>query len=92
MRKRLTKKDRFFNDINFTADDDIYVGIDVHKVDYHIAIWLNNGIALTFVAPADNSAIARELDKLTPGIRHKEDCLRSRPYILPTDHLLLTTH
>ena len=28
MRKRLTKKDRFFNDINFTADDDIYVGID----------------------------------------------------------------
>jgi len=42
MRKRLTKKDRFFNNINFTADDDVYVGIDVHKVDYHIAIWLNN--------------------------------------------------
>ena len=69
MQKRLTKKDRFFNNINFTADDDVYVGIDVHKVDYHIAIWLNNGIALTFVAPADNSAIARELDKLTPGLK-----------------------
>ncbi|MBW8017393.1 MAG: hypothetical protein FVQ82_14525 [Planctomycetes bacterium] len=52
-----------------TADDDIYVGIDVHKVDYHVAIWLNNGIALTFVAPADNSAIARELEKLTPGLK-----------------------
>ena len=69
MRKRLTKKDRFFNNINFTADDDVYVGIDVHKVDYHIAIWLNNGIALTFVSPSDNSAIARTLDKLNPGLK-----------------------
>ena len=33
MRKRLTKKDRFFNDINFTADDDIYVGIDACRVN-----------------------------------------------------------
>ena len=35
MRKRLTKKDRFFNNINLTADDDVYVGIDVHKVGRH---------------------------------------------------------
>ena len=62
MHKRLTKKDRFFNNITLTVDDDVYVGIDVHKKNCHIAIWLNNGIALTFVAPADNSGIARELD------------------------------
>jgi transposase len=69
MQKRLTKKDRFFNNINFTADDDVYVGIDVHKVDCHIAIWLNNGIALTFVSPSDNNAIAKMLNKLNPGLK-----------------------
>ena len=69
MQKRLTKKDYFFNNINLTADDDVYVGIDVHKIKCHIAIWLNDGIALTFVSPADNSAIARELDKLNPGLK-----------------------
>ncbi len=51
MQKRLTKKDQFFNNINLTVDDDVYVGIDVHKIKCHIAIWLNNGIALTFVTP-----------------------------------------
>jgi hypothetical protein len=45
MRKRLTKKERFFNNINLTSDDEVYVGIDVHKIKCHIAIWLNNGIA-----------------------------------------------
>ena len=57
MQKRLTKKNRFFNNINLTLDDDVYVGIDVHKTNCHIAIWLNEAIALTFVTPSDNAAI-----------------------------------
>jgi len=69
MQKRLTKKDYFFNNINLTVDDDVYVGIDVHKINCHIAIWLNNGIALTFVTPSDNVAIAQMLHKLTPGLK-----------------------
>jgi transposase len=69
MQKRLTKKERFFNNINLTADDEVYVGIDVHKIKYHVAIWLNNGIALTFVTPSDNLAIAHTLGKLTPGLK-----------------------
>jgi transposase len=69
MQKRLTKKDYFFNNINLTADDEVYVGIDVHKIKCHIAIWLNNGIALTFVTPSDNLAIAQMLHKLTPGLK-----------------------
>ena len=69
MQKRLTKKDRFFNNINLTVDDDVYVGIDVHKVKYHIAIWLNEAIALTFVTPSDNIAIAQMLSKLKPGLK-----------------------
>ena len=54
MQKRLTKKDRFFNNIDLTVDDDVCIGIDVHKVKCHIAIWLNEAIALTFVTPSDN--------------------------------------
>jgi len=46
MAKRLSKKKHFFNEINFTADDEVYFGIDVHKASCHIAVWLNNGIAL----------------------------------------------
>ncbi len=69
MQKRLTKKDRFFNNINLTADDDVYVGIDVHKKNCHIAIWLNEAIALTFVTPSDNMAIAHILSKLNPGLK-----------------------
>jgi len=69
MQKRLTKKERFFNNITLTADDEVYVGIDVHKIKYHVAIWLNNGIALTFVTPSDNLAIANTLSKLTPALK-----------------------
>ena len=69
MQKRLTKKGRFFNNINLTADDEVYVGIDVHKIKYHVAIWLNNGIALTFVTPSDNLALANTLSKLTPALK-----------------------
>lgn len=69
MEKRLTKKDRFFNNINLTVDDDVYVGIDTHKKNCHVAIWLNEGIALTFVTPSDNVAIAQILSKLNPGLK-----------------------
>jgi len=44
----------FFNKINFTKDDDIYVGIDAHKQSYSVAIWLNDAPAIYFVMPADN--------------------------------------
>ena len=38
MNKRLSKKQMFFNNINRTKDDEIYIGIDVHKKSYSIAI------------------------------------------------------
>ena len=46
MQKRLTKTKRFFNNINLTSDDEVYVGIDVHKINYHVAIWLNDATVL----------------------------------------------
>ena len=32
MRKRLSKKESWFKENNFTAENKIYVGVDVHKV------------------------------------------------------------
>ncbi len=34
MKKRLSKKQMFFNKVKFTKDDDLCVGIDVHKESY----------------------------------------------------------
>ncbi len=39
MRKRLSKKESWFKENSLTAEDEIYVGVDVHKVHYHIAMW-----------------------------------------------------
>lgn len=69
VKKTLSRKQRFFNKINFTTDDEVYVGIDVHKKNYHIAIRLNGALALTFVAPSDNIAIARMMCKLNPAVK-----------------------
>lgn len=69
MNKSVSKKERFFNHVTLTADDEVYVGIDVHKKANPIAVWLNNGIALTYVAPSDNPAVARQLQRLKPALR-----------------------
>jgi len=69
VKKTLSRKQRFFNKISLTADDKVYVGIDVHKKNCHIAIRLNGALALTFVAPSDNIAIARMMCKLNPAVK-----------------------
>ena len=49
---KLTKIDRFFNNVKLTADDELFVGIDVHKKSYHVALFLNDTPAIDFVMPA----------------------------------------
>ncbi|MHC4739938.1 MAG: hypothetical protein ACYS9Y_13610, partial [Planctomycetota bacterium] len=49
MKTTLSNKQKWFNKINITADDELYVGIDVHKKSYHIALWLNNAPAGNFI-------------------------------------------
>jgi transposase len=69
MKKILSNKARFFEQVTFTADDEVYVGIDVHKKTYHLAIWLNGNIVLTYVTSADNQALIQQLRRLEPGLR-----------------------
>jgi transposase len=69
MKKRLSKKQVFFNKINLTEDDDVYVGIDAHKESYSVAIWLNDAPAIDFVMPADNTKILKLLEKVRLALK-----------------------
>jgi len=69
MNQILSKKERFFNQVKLTSNDEVYVGIDVHKINCHIAIRLNGAIALTYVTPSDNRALVRQMQRLQPALR-----------------------
>ena len=63
MKTTLSNKQKWFNKINLTTDDELYVGIDVHKKSYHIALWLNNAPAINFVMPPDNKKVIKMLNR-----------------------------
>jgi len=69
MKARLSKKQEWFKKINFTKDDEVYVGIDVHKKSHSVAIWLNDTPAVDFVMPADNKKLVKLLEKLRIAIK-----------------------
>ncbi|MCK4887768.1 MAG: IS110 family transposase [Planctomycetes bacterium] len=69
METRLSNKQKWLKTINLTADDELYIGIDVHKKSYHIAFWLNDAPAINFVAPADNQKTLQILQRFTPAIK-----------------------
>ncbi len=46
---KLAKVDRFFKNVNLTSDDEVFVGVDVHKKSYHVALFLNDMPAIDFI-------------------------------------------
>jgi transposase len=70
MNTSLSRKQQFFNKIKLTADDDLYIGIDVHKKSYHLALYLNDTHAIDFVMPPDNSKIIQMLSTVKIAIRN----------------------
>lgn len=64
MKKTISKKQNWFKQISLTKDDELYVGIDVHKNSYNVAFWLNDAPAIDFVMPADNQKVVNMLDNL----------------------------
>ena len=69
MKKRLSRKQMFFNKINLTKDDEVYVGIDVHKKSHSVEIWLNDAPAIDFVMPAENEKLVKLLEKLRIALK-----------------------
>ena len=70
MKATLSKKQTFFNQINLTEDDDLYIGIDVHKLNYHVALHLNGTHAIDYITPADNAKLCKSFKKLAPAIKN----------------------
>ena len=69
MTRIVSNKQNCFNKINPTKDDEVYVGIDVHKKSYAVAVWLNNAPAVDFVTPADNQTVLSMLNKLRIALK-----------------------
>jgi transposase len=69
MKTRLSNKQKWLKTINLTADDELYIGIDVHKKSYHIAFWLNDTPAINFVTTADNQKIIQILQRFRLAIK-----------------------
>jgi len=65
----VSKKQKWFNTIHLTKDDDLYVGIDAHKKSLHVALWLNGAPAIDFVSPPDNKKLIETLNNLRPALR-----------------------
>jgi len=65
----LTKIERFFKETPFSADDQLFVGVDVHKKSYHVALYLNDAPSLDFVMPANNKQLSQMLRPTQPALR-----------------------
>jgi transposase len=66
---KLTKIDKFFNNANLTADDKLFVGIDVHKKSYHVALYLNDAPAMDFVMPSEKKQLSQKLITASSALR-----------------------
>jgi len=65
----LTKIEKFINNVSLTADDQLFVGIDVHKKSYHVAFYLNDAPALDFNMPAKKEQLSQKLKHVAPALR-----------------------
>jgi transposase len=70
MRKRLSKKESWFKENNFTAEDKIYLGVDVHKIHYHVAIWHNGRIGCVYSISSDNNKLLRDLKRIRGSLKN----------------------
>lgn len=66
---KLTKIEKFFNNVNLTADDQLFVGVDVHKKSYHVAFYLNDAPSIDFVMPAKKEQLSQKLIPTAPALR-----------------------
>ena len=66
---RLAKVDRFFKNVNLTSDDEIFVGVDVHKKSYHVALFLNDTPSVDFQMCAEPKQLNKKLGSIACSIK-----------------------
>jgi len=67
--RSLSKVQTFFNTVDLTCNDTLFIGIDSHKKTYHVALHLNDAPALDFVMPADVNQLVEQLKPLRCAIK-----------------------
>ena len=66
---KLAKVDRFFKNINLTSDDEVFVGVDVHKKSYHVALFLNDTTVIGFRMCAEPKQLNKKLEPMACSIK-----------------------
>jgi transposase len=66
---RLAKVDSFFKNVNLTSDDEVFVGVDVHKKSYHVALFLNDMPAIDFRMAAEPKQLNKKLEPMACSIK-----------------------
>ena len=66
---KLAKVDRFFKNINLTSDDEVFVGVDVHKKSYHVALFLNDTTVIGFRMCAEPKRLNKKLEPMACSIK-----------------------
>jgi len=66
---KLAKVDRFFKNVNLTSDDEVFVGVDVHKKSYHVALFLNDTPAIDFRMAAEPKQLNKKLEPMACSIK-----------------------
>ena len=66
---KLANVERFFKNVNLTNDDDVFVGVDVHKKSYHVALFLNDMPAIDFRMCAEPKQLNQKLQPMSCSIK-----------------------
>lgn len=66
---KLSKVERFFKNVNLTSDDEVFVGVDVHKHSYHVALCLNGLPAIDFRTCAVPKKLNEKLKPMAQSIK-----------------------
>jgi transposase len=69
MKKSLSSGSAWFKENVFTVQDEIYLGIDVHKRQYHVALWYRGSLRYYFVMSSDNAQVVRKLERIKVAVK-----------------------
>lgn len=67
---KLGKVESFFKNLNLTSDDEVFVGVDVHKRSYHVAFYLNDTPSIDFRMASEPKQLNQKLEPMTDSIKN----------------------
>ena len=67
---KLAKVEKFFNTIKLTRDDEVFVGVDVHKKSYHVAFYINDMPAFDFGMISEPQQLNKKLQPMAHSIKN----------------------